>query len=65
MLAVLSDEDKRSMYDAGFLDLLEEDEVRNFPPFSQVIIKKFPDFYPHVSDIPQLLVSDKNYSLRR
>lgn len=46
MLAVLSDEDKRSMYDAGFLDLLEEDEVRNFDLFSQVIIiKKVAGFF--------------------
>lgn len=30
--AVLSDKGKRSMYDAGFLDLLEEDEVRALIP---------------------------------
>lgn len=30
VLAVLSDQDKRSMYDAGFLDMFEEDEVRKF-----------------------------------
>lgn len=28
-VAVLSDQGKRSMYDAGFLDLFEEDEVRS------------------------------------
>lgn len=28
-MAVLSNQGKKSMYDAGFLDLFEEDEVRS------------------------------------
>lgn len=44
---MLSDEGKRSMYDAGFLDLLEEDEVHlrkkiyNIKNFSDIFMGIF------------------------
>ncbi|KAF3647093.1 putative MADS-box protein isoform X1 [Capsicum annuum] len=39
--SVLSDQDKRSMYDAGFLDLLEEDEEESLEDLQRTFVEMF------------------------